>query len=261
MNNRCKPFRAAVDSHAHTDREQGSRRIPHCKSALKRDIIPFRQRRVKLSTEYMQRFPSPSGFLYRRCGTMKGQKSQAKNFRFDAARNLEILRDRDDYDRSERSDKRHKSGDRYHPYSQQGSHKSHGILVLDATRERGHKPSIYQHRRSHPGECSPCCMGDYAAFNWPACHLQRDCKEKNFCASSSGHADKKPDASRPCPLHLTQDQFLTGKSMKIISAFKSNVHYYRMAAEGIPPIRDVDLTLDLNPGLSLSPKHLIACTD
>ncbi|GJY46203.1 zinc finger, CCHC-type, retrotransposon gag domain protein [Tanacetum coccineum] len=44
----------------------------------------------------------------------------------DAARNLEILRDRDDYDRSERSDKRHKSGDRYHPYSQQGSHKSHG---------------------------------------------------------------------------------------------------------------------------------------
>ncbi|GKC36855.1 putative reverse transcriptase domain-containing protein [Tanacetum coccineum] len=42
------------------------------------------------------------------------------------ARNLEILRDRDDYDRSERSDKRHKSGDRYHPYSQQGSHKSHG---------------------------------------------------------------------------------------------------------------------------------------
>ncbi|GJT59076.1 hypothetical protein Tco_1002609 [Tanacetum coccineum] len=32
----------------------------------------------------------------------------------------------DDYDRSERSDKRHKSGDRYHPYNQQGSHKSHG---------------------------------------------------------------------------------------------------------------------------------------
>ncbi|GKG56984.1 hypothetical protein Tco_0582335, partial [Tanacetum coccineum] len=31
----------------------------------------------------------------------------------DAARNLEILRDQDDYDRSERSDKRHKSGDRY----------------------------------------------------------------------------------------------------------------------------------------------------
>ncbi|GJT15540.1 hypothetical protein Tco_0874246 [Tanacetum coccineum] len=38
----------------------------------------------------------------------------------DAARNLEILCDRDDYDRSERSDKRQKSGDRYHPYSQQG---------------------------------------------------------------------------------------------------------------------------------------------
>ncbi|GJU77491.1 hypothetical protein Tco_1274561 [Tanacetum coccineum] len=77
-----------------------------------------------------------------------GVEEQAKNFRWglhksildhvmciqftdvaqvaDAARNLEILRDRDDYDRSERSDKRHKSGDRYHPYSQQGSHRSHG---------------------------------------------------------------------------------------------------------------------------------------
>ncbi|GKF34526.1 putative reverse transcriptase domain-containing protein, partial [Tanacetum coccineum] len=44
----------------------------------------------------------------------------------DAARNLEILRDRDDYERSDHSDKRHKSGDRYHPYSQQGSHRSHG---------------------------------------------------------------------------------------------------------------------------------------
>ncbi|GJT13955.1 putative reverse transcriptase domain-containing protein [Tanacetum coccineum] len=37
----------------------------------------------------------------------------------DAARNLEILRDRDDYDRSERSDKRHKSGDRYQSATQQ----------------------------------------------------------------------------------------------------------------------------------------------
>ncbi|GKG25765.1 hypothetical protein Tco_0398911, partial [Tanacetum coccineum] len=44
----------------------------------------------------------------------------------DAARNLEILRDRDDYDRSKRSDKRHKSGDQYQPATQQSSYRSHG---------------------------------------------------------------------------------------------------------------------------------------
>ncbi|GJS63531.1 putative nucleotidyltransferase, ribonuclease H [Tanacetum coccineum] len=43
----------------------------------------------------------------------------------DAARNLEILRDRDDYDRSERSDKRHKSGDRYQSATQQNSYRGH----------------------------------------------------------------------------------------------------------------------------------------
>ncbi|GJV65780.1 hypothetical protein Tco_1476608 [Tanacetum coccineum] len=40
-------------------------------------------------------------------------------------RNLEILRDRDDYDRSERSDKRHKSGDRYQSATQQNNYRSH----------------------------------------------------------------------------------------------------------------------------------------
>ncbi|GJY55225.1 zinc finger, CCHC-type, retrotransposon gag domain protein [Tanacetum coccineum] len=105
----------------------------------------IRQRASENSTEYMQRFLRLTGFLGQPAGTAE---EQAKNFCWglhksildhvmciqftdvaqvaDAARNLEILRDRDDYDRSERSDKRHKSGDRYHPYSQQGSHKSHG---------------------------------------------------------------------------------------------------------------------------------------
>ncbi|GJU45836.1 hypothetical protein Tco_1203102 [Tanacetum coccineum] len=77
------------------------------------------------STEYMQRFLRLAGFLGQAAGTAE---EHAKNFRWglhksildhvmciqftdvaqvaDAARNLEILRDRDDYDRSERSDKR-----------------------------------------------------------------------------------------------------------------------------------------------------------
>ncbi|GJS32742.1 putative reverse transcriptase domain-containing protein, partial [Tanacetum coccineum] len=86
-----------------------------------------------------------AGFLGQAAGTAE---EQAKNFRWglhksildhvmciqftdvaqvaDAARNLEILRDRDDYDRSERSDKRHKSGDQYQPATQQSSYRSHG---------------------------------------------------------------------------------------------------------------------------------------
>ncbi|GJR30006.1 putative nucleotidyltransferase, ribonuclease H [Tanacetum coccineum] len=112
---------------------------------LKREYHSIRQRASENSTEYMQRFLRLAGFLGQAAGTAE---EQAKNFRWglhksildhvmciqftdvaqvaDAARNLEILRDRDDYDRSKHSDKRHKSGDRYHPYSQQGSHRSHG---------------------------------------------------------------------------------------------------------------------------------------
>ncbi|GJV62145.1 zinc finger, CCHC-type, retrotransposon gag domain protein [Tanacetum coccineum] len=61
---------------------------------LKREYHSIRQRANENSTEYMQRFLRLAGFL--------GQVA-------DAARNLEILRDREDYDRSEQSNKRHKS--------------------------------------------------------------------------------------------------------------------------------------------------------
>ncbi|GJU06468.1 putative reverse transcriptase domain-containing protein [Tanacetum coccineum] len=64
------------------------------------------------SNEYSSVSFGPSGFL--------GRLLVA-----DAARNLEILRDRDDYDRSERSDKRHKSGDRYQSATQQNSYRGH----------------------------------------------------------------------------------------------------------------------------------------
>ncbi|GJW32901.1 zinc finger, CCHC-type, retrotransposon gag domain protein [Tanacetum coccineum] len=91
---------------------------------LKREYHSIRQRASENSTEYMQRFLRLAGFLGQAAGTAE---EQAKNFRWglhksildhvmciqftdvaqvaDAARNLEILRDRDDYDRSERSDK------------------------------------------------------------------------------------------------------------------------------------------------------------
>ncbi|GKB92777.1 zinc finger, CCHC-type, retrotransposon gag domain protein, partial [Tanacetum coccineum] len=91
---------------------------------LKREYHSIRQRASENSTEYMQRFLRLAGFLDRAWTSVIQFTDVAQVA--DVARNLEILRDRDDYDRSERSDKRHKSGDRYHPYSQQGSHKSHG---------------------------------------------------------------------------------------------------------------------------------------
>ncbi|GJY19952.1 putative reverse transcriptase domain-containing protein [Tanacetum coccineum] len=87
---------------------------------LKREYHSIRQRASENSTEYMQRFLRLAGFLRQAAGTAE---EQAKNFRW--GRNLEILRDRDDYDRSERSDKRHKSGDRYQSDTQQNNYRSH----------------------------------------------------------------------------------------------------------------------------------------
>ncbi|GJY60993.1 zinc finger, CCHC-type, retrotransposon gag domain protein [Tanacetum coccineum] len=89
---------------------------------LKREYRSIRQRASENSTEYMQRFLCLAGFLRQAAGTAE---EQAKNFRWglhksildhvmciqftdvaqvaDAAHNLEILRDRDGYDRSERT--------------------------------------------------------------------------------------------------------------------------------------------------------------
>ncbi|GJT70631.1 putative reverse transcriptase domain-containing protein [Tanacetum coccineum] len=140
----------------------------------------------------------------------------------------------DDNDRfQERSDKRHKSGDRYHPYSQQVSTEftfrvmttkndrkgqtSKGRWWNSGTgrdqRNRGSQQSRvpsegYTHPvcntcgRRHPGECRRAAGTCFKCGQ--AGHLQRDCK-KNMGASSSGHADKKPDASGRV-FALTQDQ-------------------------------------------------------
>ncbi|GJS40600.1 putative reverse transcriptase domain-containing protein [Tanacetum coccineum] len=184
---------------------------------LKREYHSIRQRASENSTEYMQRFLRLAGFLGQAAGTAE---EQAKNFRWglhksildhvmciqftdvaqvaDAARNLEILRDRDDYDRSERSDKRHKSGDRYHPYSQQGSHRSHG---QSDDRQRS---DMQGSDRQSSDRFNQLRVPSSPGYPLRAGHLQRDCK-KNIGASSSGHADKKPDASGRV-FALTQDQ-------------------------------------------------------
>ncbi|GJV90442.1 putative nucleotidyltransferase, ribonuclease H [Tanacetum coccineum] len=276
---------------------------------LKREYHSIRQRASENSTEYMQRFLRLAGFLGQAAGTAE---EQAKNFRWglhksildhvmciqftdvaqvaDAARNLEILRDRDDYDRSERSDKRHKSGDRYQSATQQNNYRGHdqkndrqgsdrqgggGILVLDATKgTEVSNPTDLPTR--NPGECRRAAGTCFKCGQ--AGHLQRDCK-KNIGASSSGHADKKPDASGRV-FALTQDQaantsgtitgalfifgravfvlFDTGATHSVISTkFAScftmtpillDHDVFPEELPGIPPIRDVEFNIELIPG-------------
>ncbi|GJR48504.1 putative nucleotidyltransferase, ribonuclease H [Tanacetum coccineum] len=115
------------------------------KKRLKREYHSLRTKVMRRgNNEFMQRFIRIAGFLGQAAGTAE---EQAKNFRWglhksildrilcmeftdvaqvaDAARNFEILRDRDDYDRPERSDKRHKSGDQHQSFTQQNSHRGH----------------------------------------------------------------------------------------------------------------------------------------
>ncbi|GJU70854.1 retrovirus-related pol polyprotein from transposon TNT 1-94 [Tanacetum coccineum] len=280
---------------------------------LKREYHSIRQRASENSTEYMQRFLRLAGFLGQAAGTAE---EQAKNFRWglhksildhvmciqftdvaqvaDAARNLEILRDRDDYDRSERSDKRHKSGDRYQSATQQNSYRGHDqkndrqgsdrqggggnyrnnnnnnysrdnnrsnlnryrlYLLYDMNltsrhgnrnsgagrdqRNRGSQQSRvpsegYTHPvcntcgRRHPGECRRAAGTCFKCGQ--AGHLQRDCK-KNIGASSSSHADKKPDASGRV-FALTQDQAANTLGDHIWIAFGGNTRDLGLVRNG-----------------------------
>nr|GFC00252.1 hypothetical protein [Tanacetum cinerariifolium] len=81
---------------------------------LKREYHSIRQTNTETSTEFLQRFLRLAGFL-------EAAAAQVAN----AARNYEILHERDDVD-AERPDKRQRSGDRHQPTSQQSSHRSHG---------------------------------------------------------------------------------------------------------------------------------------
>nr|GFA29071.1 hypothetical protein [Tanacetum cinerariifolium] len=101
---------------------------------------------TETSTEFMQRFFRLAGFLGAAAGT---EEEQAKNFQWglrrstlnhlmcmsytdvaqvaNAARNYEILHERDDDD-TEQPNKRQRSGDRHQPTSQQSSHRSHVVI-------------------------------------------------------------------------------------------------------------------------------------
>ncbi|GKA85251.1 hypothetical protein Tco_0806905 [Tanacetum coccineum] len=213
----------------------------------------------------------------------------------DAARNIEILRDRDDYDRSERSDKRHKSGDRYQSATQQNSYRGHDqkndrqgsdISVVEFwcwTRPKEQRfPAVQGPSEGYSHlfiatQCDVdtqesvvcCCTCFKCGQTWSSsAGLQEE-----HCASSSGHADKKPDASSIVFALLMIQAANTLGYRQIISALKartllshgcegflatihdttfdvSSIHDQPIVSEfqdvfpeelpGIPPIRDVE---------------------
>nr|GFB65579.1 hypothetical protein [Tanacetum cinerariifolium] len=210
----------------------------------------------------MQRFLRLAGFLGAAAGT---KQEQAKNFQWglrkstlnhlmcmpftdvaqvaNAARNYEILHERDDDD-AERPDKRQKSGDWHQPTSQQSSHRNYGHNNdrhgsdrrggSDNHRSSNNNYSGNNNRgpsegysypvcttcgRRHPGECHRATGTCFKCGQ--AGHLQKDCK-KNTTASTSGQADKKPGASGRV-FAITEDHATkaSGKSMQIISALQS----------------------------------------
>ncbi|GJR11209.1 putative reverse transcriptase domain-containing protein [Tanacetum coccineum] len=164
------------------------------------------------------------------------------------------------YDRSERSDKRHKSGDRYQSATQQNSYRGHDQKNdrqgsdrqggggnyrnnnnNNYSRDNNRNSGAGRDQRNRGSVVELAVLVSMRGPGWPS--FQRDCK-KNIGASSSGHADKKPDASGRV-FALTQDQAantseraesvecsvhapefiyhgsLSGKSMKIIFALKA----------------------------------------
>nr|GFB08479.1 hypothetical protein [Tanacetum cinerariifolium]GFB09404.1 hypothetical protein [Tanacetum cinerariifolium] len=128
----------------HSIRQTNTETSTEFMERLKREYHSIHQKSTETSTEFMQRFLRLAGFLRSAAGT---EEEQAKNFQWglrrstlnhlmcmsytdvaqvaNAARNYEILHERDDDD-TERPDKRQRSDDRHQPTSQQSSHRSHG---------------------------------------------------------------------------------------------------------------------------------------
>ncbi|GJT70484.1 hypothetical protein Tco_1029770 [Tanacetum coccineum] len=302
---------------------------------------PYKQPKTDMRwvPSFHLRFLRLAGFLGQAAGTAE---EQAKNFRWglhksildhvmciqftdvaqvaDAARNLEILRDRDDYDRSERSDKRHKSGDRYQSATQQNSYRGHDQKNDRQGSDRQGGGGNYRNNNNNNNNNNHNNNNNYSRDNNRNSGAGRDQRNRGSQQSRvpsegtghltavrtarrhlvlvlSGHADKDARRHQDVVFAITQigrqysaifmttkiylSWFLTGKSMKIISALKartllshgcegflatihdttsdvSSIHDQPIVSEfqdvfpeelqGIPPIHDVEFNIELIPG-------------
>ncbi|GJR56673.1 hypothetical protein Tco_1407194 [Tanacetum coccineum] len=199
----------------------------------------------------------------------------------DAARNLEILRDRDDYDRSEPILQALKSGVRYHVGHLSrivtGGHEQKKVVKGLTGRAVGGKLPYYGDgrdqyeqraaipRSTNSGPISPGVP--YEGLYSPSLVIfSVDCKKTNG-ASSVGHADKKARRHQ-AGLCITQDQaanqyiwyhhgFLatihdtTSDVSSIHDSAELFLNFRTLFLEelpGIPPIAMLSLTFELFPG-------------
>ncbi|GJZ11846.1 retrotransposable element Tf2 [Tanacetum coccineum] len=144
-----------------------------------------------------------------------------------------ILRDRDDYDRSERSDKRHKSGDRYQSDTQQNNYRSHdqkndrqgsdrqgggGILVLDATKgtEVSNPTDLPTRVPSSPGYPLRVILTLFAHTSGNNGRLPGECVWLLVLASmvvqaGSSSGDSRRTLVLVCSGHVTRSQTASGR--------------------------------------------------
>nr|GFC37286.1 hypothetical protein [Tanacetum cinerariifolium] len=179
---------------------------------LKREYHSIRQTDTETSTEFMKCFLRLAGFLEVAAGTTE---EQAKNFQWglrkstlnhlmcisftdvaqvaNAARNYEILHERDDDD-AERPDKRNFGNGRDQRNRGQQSNRpvNSGSQQFRGPSEGYSYPVYITCRRRHPGECRRAAGTCFKCGQTG--HLQKDYK-KNTTASTSSQANKKLGAS------------------------------------------------------------------
>ncbi|GJT45648.1 putative reverse transcriptase domain-containing protein [Tanacetum coccineum] len=176
-------------------------------------------------------------------------------------RNLEILRDRDilDYDRF----RNHKSGGRYQfgthsgsiiyrmsidqKMTRQGSDRQGGVYGWNSGvgRDQRNRVSKQSHQYTNSGSQQSGYPSEGLLTLFTTHYVDVDSQESHrlLCTSSSGHADKKPDASGRV-FALTQDQAANTSvvpSLPIVSEF---LDVFPRKNFRLPPIRDVVFNIE-----------------
>nr|GFA44916.1 retrotransposon protein [Tanacetum cinerariifolium] len=145
-----------------------------------------------------------------------------------AARNYEILHERDDDD-AERPDKRQKSGDRHQPTTQQSSHRNHDH---NNDRHGSDKRGGSDNHRSSNSNYSGNNNRETGVSSPTDLPILKDCK-KYIAASTSGQADKKPGFL--ATIHDTTFDVPSIHDQPIVSEFPD---VFLDELPGITPVRE-----------------------